>query len=63
MEKFNDEKYLYLHNAKLDFNWINKEGRKIEVLANDLINLGGMMGLDNHEVDEQTRARGKELME
>lgn len=37
MDIYNDEKYDFLHGQKLTFDWIEKKGRTIEVLADDLV--------------------------
>lgn len=63
MGVFNDPKFLYLHNAKLDFNWIAKQGKKIEILANDLIFLGLKMNMIDHSVDPVLKSRLSKLMD
>lgn len=63
MEVFNDEKFLYLHNATLDFDWISKHGKKIEVIANDLILLALKNGMMDHSIDEDLKSRLDGLME
>lgn len=63
MEFFNDSKFLYLHDAKLDYNWIATQGKKIQVLANDLIFLSLKMSLIDHDVDKELRSKMFKLME
>lgn len=62
MEVFNNEEYTFLHGQSLTFDWIEKEGRIIEVLADDLVELAVKKGLDKHEVPEAIDNELKELL-
>lgn len=53
MEYFNDPEFIFLHGKKLDFNWIEKEGHHIEVLADDLTELALKNCMDNHEPEPE----------
>jgi len=56
MQVFNDPKYLFLYDQKLTFDWIEKYGLNIELVADDLVALAIKYGFDNHEIDQTEKA-------
>mmetsp|Transcript_65620 Transcript_65620/g.90772 ORF Transcript_65620/g.90772 Transcript_65620/m.90772 type:complete len:80 (-) Transcript_65620:287-526(-) len=56
MQVFNDPKYLFLHDQKLTFDWMEKYGLNIELVADDLVDLAVKFGFDNHEIDQKKKA-------
>lgn len=51
MDVFKDPVFGYEPGVRIDFNWMNKQGRNIVVLADDLVELAHKHDLDKHVPD------------
>eukprot|EP00352_Strombidinopsis_acuminata_P001095 CAMPEP_0176343240 /NCGR_PEP_ID=MMETSP0126-20121128/3801_1 /TAXON_ID=141414 ORGANISM="Strombidinopsis acuminatum, Strain SPMC142" /NCGR_SAMPLE_ID=MMETSP0126 /ASSEMBLY_ACC=CAM_ASM_000229 /LENGTH=80 /DNA_ID=CAMNT_0017689101 /DNA_START=204 /DNA_END=446 /DNA_ORIENTATION=- len=63
MKVYSHPDYQFLHDQKnLSFDWMEKQGRNIEVVADDLIELAKKNGFDNHRVPEEVNTEMKEML-